>query len=98
MKALDKSAAYASSKSNAPAAGQSPQKAETASLAAYIADMSAELSNLAERSDLKMLAQFLSLARVEAELRSRELGGFKISRRTFEADTKNGRRPPSEAR
>jgi hypothetical protein len=97
MKALDKLAAHASSKSNVAASGPGPEKAETASLAAYIADMSAELSNLAERSDLKMLAQFLSLARVEAELRSRELGGFKISRRSGDP-ARSGRRAPPEAR
>jgi hypothetical protein len=55
--------------------------AETASLAAYIADMSAELATLAGRSQMPMLAYFLNLARVEAEIRSRELGGYEIKRR-----------------
>jgi hypothetical protein len=62
-----------------------PANAETASLAAYVADMSAELATLAQRAGLQMLAQFLSLARVEAEIRSRELGGFDIARRPLNA-------------
>lgn len=44
-----------------------------ASLAAYIAEMAEEMAQLAERSELTMLAYFLNLARVEAEFRSREL-------------------------
>lgn len=44
-----------------------------ASLAAYIAELTAELAQLADRSELTMLAYFLNLARVEAEFRSREL-------------------------
>lgn len=44
-----------------------------ASLASYIAEMSAELAQLAARCELTMLAYFLDLARVEAEFRSREL-------------------------
>jgi hypothetical protein len=39
-------------------ASSTPANPETASLAAYIADMSAELATLAERSGLGMLAQF----------------------------------------
>lgn len=46
---------------------------EVASLARYIAEMSAELAQLAERCELTMLAYFLNLSRVEAEFRSREL-------------------------
>lgn len=38
-----------------------------ASLAAYIAEMSAELALMAERADLALLCYFLRLARVEAE-------------------------------
>jgi hypothetical protein len=56
-------------------------RAETASLAAYIAEMSAELSLLAARSALPMLAHFLNLAHAEAEIRSRELGGSGAPRR-----------------
>lgn len=54
---------------------------DVASLAAYIADMSDELSKLAARGDMPMLAYFLNLARVEAETRARELGGYPIERR-----------------
>lgn len=54
---------------------------DTASLAAYIADMSAELANLAGRGGMPMLAYFLNLSRVEAETRARELGGQPIKRR-----------------
>jgi hypothetical protein len=42
------------------------ERAAAASLALYIADMSAELAMMAQRSDLTMLAYFLRLARVEA--------------------------------
>ncbi len=53
---------------------------ETANLAAYVGDMAGELATLAGRSKLPMLAYFLNLARVEAEIRARELGGSKIDR------------------
>jgi hypothetical protein len=59
---------------------------ETASLAAYIADMAAEMSSLAERSGLQMLAQFFGLARVEAEIRSQEYGGYNVTRRSVEPE------------
>lgn len=49
-------------------------RATAASLATYIAEMSAELATMAQRSDLTMLAYFLRLARVEAETRAQELG------------------------
>lgn len=55
---------------------------EIASLAAYIGDMAGELAGLAGRSKLPMLAYFLNLARVEAELRARELGGYHIERQS----------------
>ncbi len=54
-----------------PAEGEAAASAEVASIACYIADMSAELAGLAGRSQLPMLAYFLNLARVEAEMRSR---------------------------
>ncbi len=54
--------------------------ADVISIAGYIADMTAELASLAGRSQLPMLAYFLNLARVEAEIRSRELGGCFIDR------------------
>ncbi|MGE5388196.1 MAG: hypothetical protein ACM3NE_04830 [Hyphomicrobiales bacterium] len=49
-------------------------------MASYIADMSSELSQLALSSELQMVAYFLNLARVEAEIRARELGGYAIER------------------
>lgn len=48
-------------------------EATASSLAGYIAELTAELARMAERSELTMLAHFLNLARVEAEFRSREL-------------------------
>jgi hypothetical protein len=54
---------------------------EAASTAGYIADMAGELAALAGRAGLPMLTYFLNLARVEAEIRARELGGPEIRRR-----------------
>jgi hypothetical protein len=51
-----------------------------AALASYIAEMSAELAKLAGRGGMPMLAYFLNLARVEAETRAREMGGYPIER------------------
>ncbi len=70
-------------------------RADAASLAAYIADMSAELASLAARAPLPMLAHFLNLARVEAEIRSRELGGLDRPRRT--ARSRSPKRPKAES-
>lgn len=53
---------------------------DAAAMASYIADMASELSQLAGRAEMPMVAYFLSLARVEAEMRSRELGGAEIGR------------------
>ena len=53
---------------------------DAASLANYIADMSSELSQLAAGADLPMVAYFLNLARAEAEIRAREMGGAVIRR------------------
>ena len=61
-----------------PRAGKSDE--DLASLAAYIADMTAELATLAGRSDLPMLTYFLNLARVEAEIQARERGGVPLRR------------------
>lgn len=47
--------------------------ATAASIAAYIAEMSAELATMAERAELPMLCYFLRLARVEAETKARDL-------------------------
>ncbi len=41
-------------------------------LAAYIVEMSGELARLAGEADLPMLAYFLNLARVEAQITVRE--------------------------
>lgn len=54
---------------------------EAASTAAYVADMTAELAALAGGAGLPMLVYFLNLARVEAEIRARELGAPEIRRR-----------------
>jgi hypothetical protein len=65
-----------------PKVAQGDGASEAASMAGYIAEMSAELALLAARAALPMLAHFLNLARVEAEIRSRELGGLDRPRRT----------------
>jgi hypothetical protein len=49
---------------------------ESASMVAYIADMSAELASLAGSCNQPMLAYFLNLARVEAELRARKMMNY----------------------
>lgn len=59
---------------------------DAASMAGYIADMASELAALASQTDLQMVAYFLNLARVEAEIRSRELGGRPIQRRSATRD------------
>jgi hypothetical protein len=51
---------------------QSSPTEHAASLAAYIADMTAELAELAGNARLPMLAYFLNLARVEAQIYARE--------------------------
>ncbi len=51
---------------------------EAASIASYIADMSDEMAKLASRCDMPMLCYFLNLARAEADMRARELGGYPI--------------------
>lgn len=61
-------------------ADQAQAAQEAASIAAYISDMSDELSKLASRCDMPMLCYFLNLARVEADMRARELGGYAIDR------------------
>ncbi|MGJ0509495.1 MAG: hypothetical protein ACR652_20705 [Methylocystis sp.] len=53
---------------------------DAAGMASYIADMSSELSHLAAGAELQMVAYFLNLARVEAEIRARELGGYAVER------------------
>jgi hypothetical protein len=55
---------------------------ELASLTGYIAEMTGELSALAGRAQLPMLAYFLNLARVEAEMRSREFGVRSVARKS----------------
>jgi hypothetical protein len=47
---------------------------EDAAVAAYIADMSAELATLAGRAHLPMLAYFLNLARIEAQIHATSNG------------------------
>jgi hypothetical protein len=53
---------------------------EAASIASYIADMADEMAKLANRCDMPMLCYFLNLARAEADMRARELGGYSIDR------------------
>lgn len=58
------------------AEGETPERRaeeDAAALASYIADMASELSQLAGRSEMPMVAYFLNLARVEAETHSREI-------------------------
>jgi hypothetical protein len=43
-------------------------------------DMSDEMAKLASRCDMPMLCYFLNLARAEADMRARELGGYPIDR------------------
>lgn len=59
---------------------QSSPAEDAASLAAYIADMTAELAGLAGKARLPMLAYFLNLARVEAQIYARESDSRKIAR------------------
>ena len=51
---------------------QSSPTEDAASLAAYIAEMTTELAGLAGKARLPMLAYFLNLARVEAQIYARE--------------------------
>ena len=59
---------------------QSSPTEDAASLAAYIAEMTAELARLAGNARLPMLAYFLNLARVEAQIYARENGAREIAR------------------
>ncbi len=59
---------------------QSSPAEDAASLAAYIADMTAELAGLAGKARLPMLAYFLNLARVEAQIYARENDSREIAR------------------
>ncbi len=56
-----------------PQAPKPARRAEedAAAMASYIADMASELAQLAARAELQMVAYFLNLARVEAEIRAR---------------------------
>jgi len=58
----------------APVKGEMAEAAcrQQAELAAYIVEMTAELARLAGAADLPMLAYFLNLARVEAQISVRE--------------------------
>jgi hypothetical protein len=59
---------------------QSSPTEDAASLAAYIAEMTAELAGLAGKARLPMLAYFLNLARVEAQIYARENDAREIAR------------------
>lgn len=70
-------------KSDAPpatTAESAKNNQEAASIASYIADMADEMAKLASRCDMPMLCYFLNLARAEADMRARELGGYSIDR------------------
>jgi hypothetical protein len=60
---------------NSPSPGD-----DAASLAAYIAEMTGELAGLAGKAGLPMLAYFLNLARVEAQIYARENDAREIAR------------------
>lgn len=53
---------------------------DAAGLASYVADMTAELAKLAGGANMPMLAYFLNLARVEAEIQARRAGGARVAR------------------
>lgn len=53
---------------------------DAAALASYISDMASELAHLAGSAQMPMLAYFLSLAQVEAEMLARQTGGIEIQR------------------
>lgn len=59
---------------------QSSPTEDAASLAAYIAEMTTELARLAGNARLPMLAYFLNLARVEAQIYVRENDAREIAR------------------
>ena len=59
---------------------QSSPTEDAASLAAYIAEMTTELAGLAGNARLPMLAYFLNLARVEAQIYVRENDTREIAR------------------
>jgi hypothetical protein len=59
---------------------QSSRTEDAASLAAYISELTAELAELAGNARLPMLAYFLNLARVEAQIYARENGAREIAR------------------
>ena len=61
-------------------AGSEQSAADVAALASYISDMAAELAKLAGSSHMPMLAYFLNLSRVEADIQARERGGSPIQR------------------
>ena len=58
----------------------SAQCESSADTAAYIAQMSTELALLAKGAGLPMLAYFLNLARVEAQIYAREYGDRRPAR------------------
>ncbi|MBG0793494.1 hypothetical protein IYY11_08875 [Methylocystis sp. H62] len=68
------------SKTSGMTADSAKANQEAASIASYIADMSDEMAKLASRCDMPMLCYFLNLARAEADMRARELGGYPIDR------------------
>lgn len=49
----------------------SAERAAAGEIAKYIAQMSAELQSLASGAQMPLLAQFLAMARIEAEMQAR---------------------------
>jgi hypothetical protein len=60
---------------------EAPRRQDKAALAAYIVEMTAELARLAGDAGMPMLAYFLNLARVEAQIAVRESDSPLLHRR-----------------
>ena len=68
------------SKTSGMTADSAKANQEAASIASYIADMSDEMAKLDSRCDMPMVCYFVNLARAQADMRARELGGYPIDR------------------
>lgn len=56
---------------------EAPPEAQTTGTARYIADLTVELARLAADANLDLLAHFLTMARVEAEMAARRAAADK---------------------
>jgi hypothetical protein len=79
MVEISRTSATKSLARNKPEQQSSPTE-DAAALAAYIAEMTAERAGLAGNARLPMLAYFLNLARVEAQIHARENDSREITR------------------